>query len=82
MKIQWREVCKFLSGAFFVSSGILFYLYISDTPVPVIGTHFVVDPKVNGMRSIAHGALFLVTFYFGFFRKTKVPKAKGWKSKA
>jgi len=69
MKITWKEVCKFLAGAFFVSAGVLFYLYITGTPVPVIGTHFVVAPGVNGVRSIIHAILFLVTFYFGFVRK-------------
>ncbi len=69
MKITWKEVCKFLAGAFFVSAGVLFYLYITCTPVPVIGTHFVVAPGVNGVRSIIHAILFLVTFYFGFVRK-------------
>jgi uncharacterized protein (DUF486 family) len=69
MTIKWREVCKFLAGAFFVSAGILFYLYISGTPAPVIGTHFIVKPEVNGMRSVLHAILFLVTFYFGFIRK-------------
>lgn len=27
-KIPWREVCKFLAGAFSVNAGILFYLYL------------------------------------------------------
>jgi hypothetical protein len=27
--IHWKEVCKFLSGAFFVSAGVLFYLYLA-----------------------------------------------------
>ncbi len=69
VKTKWREVCKFLSGAFFVSAGILFYLYITGTPIPLIGTHFMVGPGVNGLRSIIHAILFLVTFYFGFIRK-------------
>jgi hypothetical protein len=69
MKIKWKEVCKFLAGAFFVSAGILFYLYITGTAVPLIGTHFIVEPEANGIRSIVHTLLFLVTFYFGFIRK-------------
>ena len=32
--INWKEVCKFLSGAFFVSTGVLFYLYLAGSPVP------------------------------------------------
>ena len=69
MTINWKEVCKFLAGAFFVSSGVLFYLYLTRTPVPLIGTHFIVTPEFNGIRSIIHGILFSVCFYFGFIRK-------------
>jgi hypothetical protein len=32
-----RDFHKFLAGAFFVSSGILFYLYLADVPVPLLG---------------------------------------------
>jgi len=39
-----RDVRKFLAGAFFVSSGILFYLYLADVSVPFIGTGFVETP--------------------------------------
>ena len=27
-RVPWQDVCKFLSGAFFVNAGILFYLYL------------------------------------------------------
>jgi hypothetical protein len=39
----WRNrgFCKFLAGAFFVSSGILFYLYLADVSVPLLRTSFV-----------------------------------------
>lgn len=67
MRIPWKEVFKFLSGAFFVSAGVLFYLYISDVSVPVFG--FTVSPQINGMRSIVHFILFLTCFYLGFIRK-------------
>jgi hypothetical protein len=69
MRINWREVCKFLSGAFFVSAGVLFYLYLTDTPVPLLGTDVVISPEVNGLRSIVHFAFFLITFDRGFVRK-------------
>ena len=69
MRINWKEVCKFLSGAFFVNAGILFYFYLIDTPVPILGTDFVISPEVNGLRSIAHFAFFLITFCLGFIRK-------------
>jgi len=67
MKIPWKEVCKFLAGAFFVSAGVLFYLHITDVSVPLLG--FTVTPEINGMRSIVHFVLFLTFFYLGFIRK-------------
>ena len=54
MRINWKEVCKFLSGAFFVSAGILFYLWLTNTPMPVWGTSWVVSPEAHGWRAIAH----------------------------
>ena len=69
MNINWKDICKFLAGAFFVSAGILFYLYITKTPVPLIGTDFIVKPAINGLRSIVHAVLFCVCFYYGFIRK-------------
>jgi hypothetical protein len=69
----WRNsgFRKFLAGAFFVSSGILFYLYLADVSVPLLGTGFVETPKISAGRSIVHFILFLVCFYFGFIKKPK-----------
>jgi hypothetical protein len=58
-------------GAFFVSSGIQFYLYLADVSVPLLGTDFVQTPALSLARSIPHFALFLITLYFGFIRKPK-----------
>jgi hypothetical protein len=66
-----RDFRKFLAGAFFVSSGILFYLYLADVSVPLLGTGFVETPNISGGRSIAHFILFLVCLYFGFVRKRR-----------
>src|SRR5262249_21938292 len=66
-----RDFRKFLAGAFFVSSGILFYLYLADVSVPLLGTGFVETPQISGGRSIVHFILFLLCFYFGFVRKPK-----------
>ena len=41
-----REFRKFLAGAFFVSSGVLFYLYLADVSVPLLGTNFVETPQM------------------------------------
>jgi uncharacterized protein (DUF486 family) len=69
----WRNrgFRKFLAGAFFVSSGILFYLYLADVSVPLLGTEFVETPRISGGRSVVHFILFLVCFYFGFVRQPK-----------
>jgi hypothetical protein len=66
-----RDFRKFLAGAFFVSSGILFYLYLADVSVPLLGTGFVETPEVSGGRSIVHFILFLLCVYFGFIWKPR-----------
>jgi hypothetical protein len=66
---RYREFRKFLAGAFFVSSGVLFYLYLADVSVPLLGTDFVATPALSGARSIAHFILFLLCFYFGWIKK-------------
>ena len=64
-----RDFRKFLAGAFFVSSGILFYLYLADISVPLLGTGFGETPPISAGRSIVHFILFLLCFYFGFVKK-------------
>ena len=49
-----------------MSVGVLFYFYLTNTPVPLLGTDVVISPEVNGLRSIAHFAFFLICFYLGF----------------
>jgi hypothetical protein len=66
-----RDFRKFLAGAFFVSSGILFYLYLANVSVPLLGTGFVETPKTSAGRSIVHFILFGLCFYFGFVRRPK-----------
>jgi hypothetical protein len=66
-----REFRKFLAGAFFVSAGILFYLYLANVSVPLLGTHIVVTPEISGWRSIVHFILFGLCLYFGFIQKPK-----------
>jgi len=66
-----RDFRKFLAGAFFVSSGTLFYLYLADVSVPLLGTGFVETPKISAGRSIVHFILFVLCFYFGFVGRRK-----------
>ena len=69
----WRntDFRKFLAGAFFVSSGFFFYLYLADVSMPLLGTSFVETPPISGGRSLIHFILFLLCFYCGFVRKPK-----------
>jgi len=71
--LAWRsrDFRKFLAGAFFVSSGILFYLFLADVSVPILGTGFVETPWISGGRAIVHFILFLICSYFGFVAKPK-----------
>ena len=66
-----REFRKFLAGAFFVSAGILFYLYLANVSVPLLDTNLVVTPEISGWRSIVHFILFGLCLYFGFIQKPK-----------
>jgi len=68
---RYREFRKFLAGAFFVSSGVLFYLYLADVSVPLLGTSFVETHQISGGRSIVHFIVLLICFYSGFVRKPK-----------
>jgi hypothetical protein len=70
-RIPWQDVCKFLAGAFFVSTGVLFYLYLARVSVPLLGTDFIETPEISGVRSIANAVLFVAFFYLGFLRKWK-----------
>jgi hypothetical protein len=67
--VRSAEVRKFLAGAFFVSGGIQFYLYLAGVSVPLLGTGFVQTPELSRARSIVHMILFAITFYFGFIKK-------------
>jgi hypothetical protein len=49
MSINWKEVCKFLSGAFFVSAGVNAYFYFTHLAVPFLG--FAISPELLGLRS-------------------------------
>jgi hypothetical protein len=74
-----RNFRTFLAGAFFVSSGIIFYLYLADVSVPLLGTGFVETPKISGIRSIVHFVLFLLCCYFGFARKYGLTRKPGYR---
>jgi len=67
MRINWKDVCKFLSGAFFVTAGASWYLSWHNISVPLFG--LTMTPEFLGVRGFIHFALFLISFYFGFIKK-------------
>jgi len=73
--IKYREVRKFLAGAFFVSSETCWYLWMTGVSFPIVlpyaGTVSVETPEISGQRAIVHFILFLLCFYFGFISKPK-----------
>ena len=72
MRIVWKEVLKFLSGAFFVTAGACWYfswLHVS-VPFPFFG-FTAMTPEFLGIRGFIHFALFLTCLYFGFIKKWK-----------
>jgi hypothetical protein len=75
-RIPWQDVCKFLAGAFFVSAGVLSYLYLARVSVPLLGTTATQTPEMSGLRAIVHATLFVISFYFGFVRKWRLSSGK------
>jgi len=69
--VRSREFRKFLAGAFFFSAGTLFYLYLANVSVPLLGTSLVFAPETSFWRSIVHAGFFVLCFYFGFIAKPR-----------
>jgi len=67
--INWKEIFKFLSGAFFVTAGASWYLSYYHVNMPFMGTTMSSDFLF--IRGFIHFGLFLLTFYFGFLKKKK-----------
>ncbi len=69
-KINWKEISKFLSGAFFVTAGASWYFALLKVDLPFMGT--TMTHEFLFIRGLIHFALCLATFYFGFIRKNKL----------
>jgi len=67
VKINWKEVFKFLSGAAFAGSLANFYLYSSHITLTIFG--FTIKPGLIGLRALLQFILFIVFFYFGYLYK-------------
>jgi hypothetical protein len=74
MNINWKEVCKFLSGAFFVTAGASWYFSMLHVAVPFPFFGFrLMSAEFLGVRGYVHFILFMTSFYIGFIRKEKHP---------
>lgn len=70
MKINWKDVFKFLSGAFFVTAGASWYFSELHVAVPFPFFGFTeMSPEFLGVRGFIHFTLFLISFYLGFVKK-------------
>jgi hypothetical protein len=69
MKLNWKEILKFLSGAFFVTAGASWYFAFYQVSVPFFSTKM--SPEFLWLRGSIHFVLFLMSFYFGFIKKPK-----------
>jgi membrane-anchored protein YejM (alkaline phosphatase superfamily) len=67
-KIKWKEIFKFLSGAFLVTAGASWYFAWYKVDVPFMGT--TMSHEFLAVRGFFHFALFLLTLYFGYIRKS------------
>ena len=70
MKILYKAILKFLSGAFFVTAGASWYFswFQVSIPFPFFGFTSM-SPEFLGIRGFIHFALFLACLYFGFIKK-------------
>ncbi|MFN8323459.1 MAG: hypothetical protein U0T74_12435 [Chitinophagales bacterium] len=66
-KLNWPEICKFLSGAFFVTAGASWYFAWYKVDLPFMGT--TMTHQFLAFRGLLHFVFFLFTFYWGFIRK-------------
>lgn len=68
MKIKWREVFKFLSGAAFAGSLANFYLWLTGISMPFFA--YTISQNLVGAGAVLQFLLFIVFFYFGWLSMT------------
>jgi hypothetical protein len=67
IRINWREICKFLSGAALVGAICNFYLYAHDISLPFF--RYTISPRLLGVRAAISFPAFVLFFYFGYLRR-------------
>jgi hypothetical protein len=68
MRINWREVSKFGSGATFVGTIGNSYLWLYDISVPFPLLGFTISPRLFGVRAIVSLVLFGLFVYLGYLK--------------
>ena len=68
MRINWRDVFKFFSGAAFVGTIANAMLYQQNISMSFWG--FTISPQLFGLRAVISLLLFVVFFYFGYLNKS------------
>jgi hypothetical protein len=71
MRINWRDVFKFLSGAAFVGTIANAMLFQQGISMTIWG--FTITPQLFGLRAVISLVLFAVFFYFGYLRRRRHP---------
>ncbi len=66
-KINWKEICKFLSGVFFVFACESWYFAYYKIDVTFMEMH--VPTQFSVIHVFLHFAFFILIFYFGFIKK-------------
>ena len=67
MRINWREVFKFFSGAAFVGTIANAMLFQQNVSMSFWG--FTISPQLFGLRAVLSLVLFAAFFYFGYLKK-------------
>ena len=69
MRVNWREVFKFGSGATSVGMIGNGYLDLYDISVPFPLLSFTISPRLFGARAVVSFILFCVFFYFSYLKR-------------
>ncbi|MCX6552955.1 MAG: hypothetical protein NTY02_18470 [Acidobacteria bacterium] len=67
-RINWREVCKFASGAAFVGTIANAYLWAYDISGPFPFLNYTIPPWLFGVRAIVSVAVFALCVYVAYLR--------------